>query len=44
MGESVDHQLAGSKKGETTLFGPDLVHQATEKIKVIQQCLEIAQS
>ncbi|XP_049393478.1 uncharacterized protein LOC125857870 [Solanum stenotomum] len=32
------------EKGETALFGPDLVHQATEKVKVIQQRLETAQS
>ena len=32
------------EKGETTLFGPDLVHQAMEKVKVIQQRLETAQS
>ncbi|XP_015161586.1 uncharacterized protein [Solanum tuberosum] len=30
--------------GETALFGPDLVHQAIEKVKVIQQRLETAQS
>ncbi|XP_049381297.1 uncharacterized protein LOC125845823 [Solanum stenotomum] len=30
--------------GETTLIGPDLVHQAMEKFKVIQQRLETAQS
>ncbi|XP_049414651.1 uncharacterized protein LOC125877384 [Solanum stenotomum] len=30
--------------GETALFGPDLVHQAMEKVKMIQQWLEIAQS
>ncbi|XP_049410518.1 uncharacterized protein LOC125873686 [Solanum stenotomum] len=32
------------KTGETALFGPYLVHQAMEKVKVIQQRLEIAQS
>jgi len=32
------------EKGETALFGPDLVHQAMEKVKVIQQRLETAQS
>ncbi|WMV45713.1 hypothetical protein MTR67_039098 [Solanum verrucosum] len=30
--------------GETALLGPDLVHQAMEKVKVIQQLLETAQS
>ena len=30
--------------GETVLFGPDLVHQAVEKVKVIQKRLQIAQS
>ena len=30
--------------GETALFGPDLIHQAMEKLKVIQQRLETAQS
>ena len=30
--------------GETILFGPDLVHQAMEKVKVIQQRLGTAQS
>ncbi|XP_049348985.1 uncharacterized protein LOC125813545 [Solanum verrucosum] len=32
------------EKGETALFGPDLVHQAMEKVKVIQQRLETVQS
>ncbi|KAH0681196.1 hypothetical protein KY284_022281 [Solanum tuberosum] len=32
------------EKGEAALFGPDLVHQAMEKVKVIQQRLETAQS
>ena len=30
--------------GETALLGPDLVHQAIEKVKVIQQYLQTAQS
>ncbi|MCF7184031.1 hypothetical protein L3H42_11070, partial [Corynebacterium sp. MC-13] len=30
--------------GETTLLGPDLVQQAMEKVKVIQERLETAQS
>ncbi|XP_049387783.1 uncharacterized protein LOC125852068 [Solanum stenotomum] len=30
--------------GETALFGPDLVHKAMEKVKVIQQWLETVQS
>ncbi|WMV37184.1 hypothetical protein MTR67_030569 [Solanum verrucosum] len=30
--------------GETGLIGPDLVHQAMEKVKVIQERLKIAQS
>ncbi|XP_049357897.1 uncharacterized protein LOC125822529 [Solanum verrucosum] len=30
--------------GKTALFGPDLVHQAMEKVKVIQQRLATAQS
>ena len=30
--------------GETTLLGPDLVRQAIEKVKVIQERLETAQS
>ncbi|XP_049378004.1 uncharacterized protein LOC125842720 [Solanum stenotomum] len=30
--------------GETVLFGPDLVHQAMEKVKVIHQRLTTAQS
>ena len=30
--------------GETALFGPYLVHKAMEKVKVIQQRLETAQS
>ncbi|XP_049388706.1 uncharacterized protein LOC125853079 [Solanum stenotomum] len=32
------------EKVETALFGPDLVHQAMEKVKVIRQRLETAQS
>lgn len=32
------------KAGETALFGPDLVHQAMEKVKLIQQRLEMTQS
>ncbi|XP_049406252.1 uncharacterized protein LOC125869893 [Solanum stenotomum] len=32
------------EKGETALFGPDLVHQAMEKFKEIQQRLKTAQS
>ncbi|WMV19671.1 hypothetical protein MTR67_013056, partial [Solanum verrucosum] len=30
--------------GEAGLIGPDLVHQAMEKVKVIQERLKIAQS
>ena len=30
--------------GEVRLIGPDLVHQAMEKVKVIQQRLKMAQS
>ena len=30
--------------GETLLFGSDLIYQAIEKVKVIQQLLKIAQS
>ena len=30
--------------GETLLFGPDLVYQAIEKVKVIQQRLKTVQS
>lgn len=30
--------------GETTLFGPNLVHQSIEKVKVIQKWIELTQS
>ena len=30
--------------GETQLFGPDLVHQAMEKVKIIKERLKTAQS
>ncbi|XP_070020421.1 uncharacterized protein [Nicotiana sylvestris] len=30
--------------GETELYGPDLIHQAIEKLKVIQERLRTAQS
>ena len=30
--------------GQTALFGPNLIHQAMEKVKVLQQRLETAQS
>ncbi|XP_049351873.1 uncharacterized protein LOC125816323 [Solanum verrucosum] len=37
-------QMDGQAERETALFGPDLVHQAMEKVKVIQQRLATAQS
>ncbi|KAH0729882.1 hypothetical protein KY289_001070 [Solanum tuberosum] len=44
VGEDVDLLLEWFEVGETRLIGPDLVHQAREKVKIIQERLKIAQS
>nr|XP_009590869.1 uncharacterized protein LOC104087974 [Nicotiana tomentosiformis] len=43
-GGDVDHQLDGSKSTSTELYGLYLIHQAIEKVKVIQEQLRMAQS
>ncbi|WVZ59493.1 hypothetical protein U9M48_009621 [Paspalum notatum var. saurae] len=43
-GEGVGHPLTGRNRGERVTFGPDLVIQAEEQVKFIQENLKRAQS